>query len=681
VQDGELLERERELRVLSALITAACRGEARLVVVEGVAGIGKTRLLAAARAEGERAGMLVLGARGAELAREFAYGVVRQLFEPVLTGAGHGRREELLSGVAAQAAALFGYVNAADVSSTTGDMSFATLHGLFWLTANLCTHEPLILVVDDLHWSDVPSLRFLAYLLLRLEGLPLLVIVGLRPAELVADQHLVAQITTDPLATTIRPRPLSPAASTRLVRTVLAEDAEEEFCLACHTASGGNPLLLHELLGVAQGEGLEATTAGAARLAKLGPRAIRQRVALRLTKLGPAATTLCAAVAILGDGADTRQVVRLSGLELMQTLQTARQLRDNGILYRQEPSPEEAAQLSDTLRFVHPLIRAAVYEGLSETERLTGHTRAAHLLSEGGKLAEQAAAHLLLIPPAADSFVVTILRRAADEAFARGSPDSAVVYLERCLEEPPPDTDRADILLQLGTAAQLVDMAKGATYLTAAMAAGHNAERKATIAEMLGMVLHMAGRGGEAVNVLSQVVGNLGEHDSDLSLRLEGVISHVGLVDPIVYPLAVQRVNRLRDATPDTGFGSRVLDLVIALYDAFTGQPKEAVVERARRGLADESIIVDSFASGGCFVLIAADQDEVMALLDKRVAEAYRCGSLLVLAPTKWLQGLAWLARGHSPRLRRTFGTHCGQLRLHLKTFLNPSLLPTWPRH
>jgi len=154
VADLELLERQRELRVLSELITAACRGEARLVVVEGAAGIGKTRLLAAARAGGERTGMQVLKARGSELEREFAYGVVRQLFEPVVTEAGQTERGELLAGAAGQAAVLFGTIDDVAAPSTGVDVSFATLHGLFWLTANLCAHRPLMLVIDDLNWSE-----------------------------------------------------------------------------------------------------------------------------------------------------------------------------------------------------------------------------------------------------------------------------------------------------------------------------------------------------------------------------------------------------------------------------------------------------------------------------------------------------------------------------------------------
>jgi tetratricopeptide (TPR) repeat protein len=648
VEGFELLERERELQALSAVIAAVCRGTGRLAVVEGAAGIGKTRLLVAARAVAERDGLRVLGARGSELEREFAYGIVRQLFEPALTGAGQAGRAELLAGAAGQAAMLFGHVDAAAAASAGGDVSFATLHGLFWLAANLCARGPLMLVVDDLHWADGPSLRFLAYLLSRLEGLPLVVLVGLRPAEPVVDQQLLTQVTTDPVAMVVRPAPLSQAASVRLVRTMLTEDAQEEFCLACHTASGANPLLLHELVGVALAEGLEPTAAEVARLAEIGPRAVRQRVALRLARLGPAAAALCAAVAILGDGADPRYVATLAGLQPAQVWRTARQLIDIGILYRQAPSPDDAARLSGMLGFVHPLVRDAVYEGLSETERLTGHARAARLLSKGGKTAEQVAAHLLRVPPAADSFVVATLRQAADEAFARGSPESAVSALERCLQEPPPDTDRADILLQLGTAAQLVDMVKGADYLTAAMDATHDPVRKATIAEMLGIALQLGTRHDEAAGVLSKAVHMLGNEYADLRWRLEAGFIIVALAIPALQESVAQRVSWLRDAPPHNHFNSRILNVSIAFYDALAGQRAKAAVAHVRRGLADGILIEQAHLAVvfGFLVLITADVDDAMPLLDAWVAAAHQRGSLLAYGPATCYRGLAWLSRG-----------------------------------
>ncbi|MGH3607984.1 MAG: BTAD domain-containing putative transcriptional regulator [Pseudonocardiaceae bacterium] len=378
-QDLGLLERERELQALDALIMAACLGSGQLVRVEAAAGVGKTRLLAAARALARRAGMRVLAARGSELEREFAYGVVRQLFELALASADRAERDDLLAGAARQVAVLFDQV---DAPGSSGDISFALLHGLFLLTANLA-EGPLMLVIDDLHWSDGPSLRFLAYLMPRLEGLPLLVVVALRPAEPAVDQHLLAQVTTDPQARMLRPAPLSAAASAQLVRTVLAGRAEDAFCLACHTATAGNPLLLRELIEAAAAEGLDATSAGVTRLHEIGPQAVQRRVALRLARLGSSAAVFCGALAILGDNATLTHVAALAGLAPAEALQTARLLVDIEVVHQNPRSPREPTSTA-TISFVHPLIRAAVYQGLAAAERLDGHARAARLLADSG---------------------------------------------------------------------------------------------------------------------------------------------------------------------------------------------------------------------------------------------------------------------------------------------------------
>ena len=82
-----LVERETELAALRGLVNAAAEGNGRLAAIEGSAGLGKTRLLAEARAMAEELGFRVLRARGGELEREFDFGIVRQLFEPLLAAA------------------------------------------------------------------------------------------------------------------------------------------------------------------------------------------------------------------------------------------------------------------------------------------------------------------------------------------------------------------------------------------------------------------------------------------------------------------------------------------------------------------------------------------------------------------------------------------------------------------
>jgi len=249
----DLLERDAELAVVRGLIDAIADG-GRLLAIEGPPGIGKTALIAEAKALAQEAGVQVLGARGSELERSFSYGVVRQLFEPLFASLPADERDELLTGAAALAAPLF---DAAPITAEpASDSSLATLHGLHWLTANLAAQRPLLLGLDDLHWCDLPSLRWLAYVLPRMEELAVLVVAGLRPEESGEDPDLLDRIVSDPLAAVIRPAPLSADAATLFLRETLAPEAEDGFCAACREETAGNPLLLRELVHVIAAEGL-----------------------------------------------------------------------------------------------------------------------------------------------------------------------------------------------------------------------------------------------------------------------------------------------------------------------------------------------------------------------------------------------------------------------------------------
>jgi len=203
-QPLRFLEREAEIATFRSLLSAARAGAGRLVVVEGGAGIGKTRLLAAARELAALDGFVVLSARAGELESGFAFGLVRQLFDAPLAALPADERALVLSGAAALAAPLFAAplpVGAEDGS----DSSFAVLYGLYWLVVNLAARSPIVLVVDDLHWGDVPSLRWFAFLARRLEGLPLLLLVGSRPLEQANQPILVDEIFADPARVMIAP--------------------------------------------------------------------------------------------------------------------------------------------------------------------------------------------------------------------------------------------------------------------------------------------------------------------------------------------------------------------------------------------------------------------------------------------------------------------------------------------
>ena len=172
-----LLERDAALAQIDQRLRAAIAGGGSLLLLEGPAGISKTRLVLAAGRHGRELGLATLSARGSELEQDFAYGLVRQLFEAPLVAASPPEHAELLAGAAGRAAGLLG-VRAPDSGAADAllDPSFAILHGLYWLCANLARRSPVLLCVDDAHWADQASLRFLNYLGRRLEELPIAVI-------------------------------------------------------------------------------------------------------------------------------------------------------------------------------------------------------------------------------------------------------------------------------------------------------------------------------------------------------------------------------------------------------------------------------------------------------------------------------------------------------------------------
>jgi predicted ATPase len=158
-----LVERDRELAALDALLD---RGGA--LVIEGGAGIGKTALAAETAARAGRLGWHVLRGCGSELETGFAFGVVRQLLERVLADAGPEQRAGLLAGPAGPVAGLLAGPPGPAGEPAAQDASFAIRHGLYWLIVHLAARQRVLIIVDDAHWADETSLRWLAYLATRL---------------------------------------------------------------------------------------------------------------------------------------------------------------------------------------------------------------------------------------------------------------------------------------------------------------------------------------------------------------------------------------------------------------------------------------------------------------------------------------------------------------------------------
>jgi DNA-binding CsgD family transcriptional regulator len=431
-----IVGRDQELAVLSAAMAGAAAGRGGLVLVEGAPGIGKTTLLRAVCADAE-----VLTARGLALEGGFSFGIVRQLIEPVRAAAGPGEWDALLDGAAGLAARVF---DGAEPGAVEDDVPYAVMHGLYWLVANLAAtaagRGPLVIAVDDAHWADVPSLRWLAHLAARIEGLPVALLLAVRddPGQPAMIRDVVEELRACPAGTALRLGPLAAQATAALVRQRLDERADDRVCQACHARTGGNPFLLEALVS-----GLRAPGGGdlLARVDRLGPEPVAQAVLRRVGQFGDGAVRLTRALAILGGPAPLRHAAALTGQDAATAARLADRLRAADVL-----AP------GGVLEFAHPIVRTAVYDSIPSGERALAHAEAARLLDGEGADPERIVLHLLRSEPAGDARVVALLRVAATAASGRGAPSPAAQYLRRALDEPPDLATRPAVLLQHGLA-------------------------------------------------------------------------------------------------------------------------------------------------------------------------------------------------------------------------------------
>jgi class 3 adenylate cyclase len=406
-----LLERDVELAAINRLVEEPTSG--RFIAIDGRPGMGKTQLVLAARDAAGRSGMQVLSGRGAELEHEFGYGVVRQLFEPLLANIDAADEAQLLAGPAAFAGRLFREVDLASAPEGQ-DVGFAMLHGLYWLAVNIGARRPTLLAIDDLHWADAATLRWMCYLVPRLEGIPLTVLVASRPPEMGREPALLEQILGDPNAIVLRPGPLHNESVASMVYSAFFAEPEQAFVEACREATGGNPLFLQALIGALKEEGSDLSANEIDHVHRVGPQAVSRVIQLRLARLPAAARSVGEAVSVLGEDADLDAVASLAALDVRAAEEAATALALADLLRVERP-----------LRFTHPVVRASVYEQIAPPTRPQLHRATADLLASRRLAPERVAAHLLLSEQANDPFVVETLREAAARSLAQGVSDVA----------------------------------------------------------------------------------------------------------------------------------------------------------------------------------------------------------------------------------------------------------------
>jgi DNA-binding CsgD family transcriptional regulator len=613
-----ILERTEALDAIESTLAAARDGSGRCLVLEGAAGLGKSRLAEEACDAAGAGGMRVLRARGAELERDFSFGTALRLFEPLLAGAEEGR-EILMSGAAALSEPLFA-AGVATGPDSIGESEFPLLHGLHWLTANASDRAPVLVAVDDAHWADPPSLRFLIYLLQRLDELPIAMLVTARPRQPAPQGPLSAQIAGHRLATVIPLQPLSEGGVAQLVRLEV-KGADDDLCAACAATTGGNPFYVRELAAALAAGASSAP--GESEAMRGEP--VSKTILGRIAGLAPAASELASAAAVLGDGAPLERAAELSGLEADEAARAADALAGAAIL-------ESGAPLS----FIHPIVREAVYGDIPGARRARAHARAAELLRNAGADPELIASHLVEAHGAAGEWSVAALRDAAARARERGAPSAAARYLREALGIAVAGADRAVLLKELALAEARGNEDGAVGHAQEAIDAIEGARDRAEVALEIGMAL-VDGRRPEAEEIFERGLESLSgaaDGDDELAMALRSSRAAIRFDHATTSPGELDAIL----ARAGRGLATPAERLMLAhgaLAPALQGRDIDEIGRLARASLGGPLANVTSPTAIAAFSLAAtalfmtgalAESERMLSML---VTSAYERGAVL----------------------------------------------------
>ncbi|MET9449073.1 ATP-binding protein [Streptomyces cinerochromogenes] len=582
-----LWERDAEIATVAQALDVLCADQSSagsLLVLRGEAGLGKTALLAETRRIAERRGCTVWSARGAETLKSVPFHVVRQLLQPALLSLLPEEAREYLGDWYDIAGPALGI---ADPQGDKADPQYVC-DGLVAAVRRLSRRQwPLVLLLDDAHWADQETLRWLAAFAERLDDLSVLVVVARRPGEVSGESarllDAVAAAAGRPVHTLSA---LTPDATAGLTRATLGRHADEPFCREVWAVTGGNPYDTVELLAKVQDSELQPVEARAGELRALNRAARGGGLVDRLKGLGLEATRFAWAAAILGTGITVDMVARLATMndELARScadlLCTARILTEPASV----PGTERAA---GELEFVHPLIATAVYNSIPPGVCTAMHGVAAQIITELGRGAAEAARHLLKVHPDDDEELVEQLREAAREHLAVGAPDAARRCLERALQEPPRPEVHAHVLYELGCATLLTNPAVTTEHLQSALAMpGLDGDDRVDAVVRLSQALLHNDQLEEAVRT---VEAEAARHEAGpVRMRLQAFqFMWEGIHGETASPARSRRLAELADTCTGRDNAERAL-LILRGFDAMThGESADEVLELCDRALVN----------------------------------------------------------------------------------------------
>ena len=449
-----LVGRRLAVNALRSAVDAALRRAGGVVLLAGEAGMGKTVLASEAVAYAKARGAAAVWGTCWEGDGAPGFWPWIQVMRALAADADGSGEAVLagLTGVSAERGGGFGDESA--IRFRTYDLAATYLR-------SRAAQRPLVVVLDDLHWADVSSLRLLVFLARQLHDAAALVIGTYRDVEVTAGDHparpLLAELAGQ--AELIQLTGLTAEEVGQLIETVCEERPQAPLIKTVHDRTAGNPFFAQQIarLLAAQGAPLDrAPVTGV-------PPAVGDVLARRLARLPGRAVDLLGVASVVGRRFPIATVAAISGVPAEAAVPLLDRAVRAAVLEQDEPGH---------LRFSHDLFRDVVYDGLSAARRPTLHLSVAERLEKhagpAANAAEIAYHRSTAWPLGARDRAVAALIAAAQEATARTAFDEAAAWLRRAI-------DVADD----ATSADLVMVCE---YGDALRRAGHGEEARAALA-------------------------------------------------------------------------------------------------------------------------------------------------------------------------------------------------------
>jgi DNA-binding CsgD family transcriptional regulator len=406
----EILGRETEIAEITGFIDSVSDGPSALIL-DGVAGIGKTTLWNAGVTVAHDSGHRVLSCRAAESEARLSFAALGDLLEDV----------ELPELPAPQRRALDAALLRAGIEGAAPDQRAVSLATLGVLRA-LATSGPVIIAIDDIQWLDVASARVLSYAARRLRDEPIRLLVALRAGH-GRDPLGLGRMAGPSLRLAVGP--LLEETMIRLLRDHVGEFLTHPVLLRLHRVSQGNPFFALEIARALAGQGVRPEPGEPLPV----PEDLQELLGSRLGALPSSA-----ADALLVVAAATRPTVDL-------VLRAARHPDRASAGIGKAEEADVVRRSGERIDFTHPLLGSTVYAAATPQARRSLHRRLAELVLDP----EERARHLALATGGPNADVAGALETAARHASTRGAPDAAAELAELARNVTPRD-DAAGIL-------------------------------------------------------------------------------------------------------------------------------------------------------------------------------------------------------------------------------------------